>query len=90
VADGVATGEINTTPTSPVPQAVHADLDRLCDAMAPGTPHTWLLARLPVLIDGDDRRTEPNEMSRAVLWKAQLKQQPTGQHSRSRAHFEAY
>jgi len=42
VADGVVTGEINTTPTSPVPQAVHADLDRLCDAMAPGTPEEVL------------------------------------------------
>jgi len=38
VADGVATGEIDTTPTLPVPRAVHTDLARLRDAMAPGTP----------------------------------------------------
>jgi AcrR family transcriptional regulator len=38
VADGVASGEIDTSSTVPVSRPVHADLARLRDAAAPGVP----------------------------------------------------
>ena len=38
VADGVASGEIDATPSASVPRAVHADLARVRDAAAPGVP----------------------------------------------------
>lgn len=38
VADGLAAGEISTTPTVAVPRAVHADLARLRDSVAPDVP----------------------------------------------------
>jgi hypothetical protein len=38
VADGVASGQIDITPTASVPRAVHADLARLRSLAAPGVP----------------------------------------------------
>ena len=38
VADGVAAGEISLTATASVPRAVHGDLVRIRDAVAPGVP----------------------------------------------------
>lgn len=46
VGDGVATGEIDTTPTAAVPRAVHRDLARLRDLAAPGVPDEVLLRAL--------------------------------------------
>jgi AcrR family transcriptional regulator len=38
VADGVASGQIDTAPTASVPRPVHADLARLRNLAAPGVP----------------------------------------------------
>lgn len=38
IADGVASGEIDTTPRASVPRTVHADLTRMRDSVAPGVP----------------------------------------------------
>jgi AcrR family transcriptional regulator len=46
VADGVASGEIDTTPSSSVPRPVHADLARLRDTAAPGVPDEALARAL--------------------------------------------
>jgi AcrR family transcriptional regulator len=46
VADGVAGGEIDPTPTTSVPRPVHRDLARLRDAAAPAVPDEVLLRGL--------------------------------------------
>jgi AcrR family transcriptional regulator len=46
VADGLERGEIDPTPTAPVPRAVHRDLARLRDVAAPGVPDEVLLRAL--------------------------------------------
>lgn len=38
VADGIEAGEVDTTPTAPVPRAVQASLRRLREAATPGVP----------------------------------------------------
>ena len=42
VVDGVASGEISTTESLPVPRTVHADFAGLRDAVAPGVPDAVL------------------------------------------------
>jgi len=48
LTDGVASGQIDTTPTSRVPRAVHADLARLRDLAAPNVPDEVLSRGLAV------------------------------------------
>jgi len=48
LADGVACGQIDTTPTCRVPRAVHADLARLRDLAAPDVPDEVLSRGLAV------------------------------------------
>ena len=48
VADGVASGQIDTTPTASVPRAVHKDLARLRDLAAPNVPDEVLARTLLV------------------------------------------
>jgi AcrR family transcriptional regulator len=48
VSAGVAAGQIDTTPTTPVPAVVHADLARLRDLAAPGVPDEVLGRALAV------------------------------------------